>query len=109
MLKKSQSQSGVDRFPMIAKGTGGGDPAGADITEPEQFKADDPSSSWMQGVRYTFKSRLFLMPMGTGAAAAKAARGTVTLKSESWLGREPAYDECQGEMGRVKGIFDNGC
>jgi hypothetical protein len=55
-------------------------------------------------------SRLFLMPMGGGGRSAAAqTANSVSLTSESWLGREPSYQECQDAMGKVKGIFDNGC
>ena len=110
MVKKGQGQEGIDRFPSIAKATGDGDPKGIQIEAPSQFSATDKHLSWLQGVRYSFKSRLFLMPMGTGSgAAASSAASSVTLKSESWLGREPSYVDCQGDIGSKDGIFDNGC
>jgi hypothetical protein len=111
MVKKGQSQSGVDRFPSIAKGTGGGDSgAGIQISAPSNFSPTDVNLSWLQGVRYTFKSRLFLLPMGTGSGSgASVAASSVTLTSESWLGREPDNDECVQDMGSKLGLYDNGC
>ena len=110
MLKKGQGQEGIDRFPSIAKAEGDGDPKGVQIAAPDNFSPIDLKLSWLQGVRYSFKSRLFLLPMGTGSgAAASRSSSSVILKSESWLGREPSFVDCQGDMGAKKGIFDNGC
>jgi hypothetical protein len=109
-MVKRRNSPGLDRFPMIAKGEGSGDVPGAQFQPPSQFNPTNYDSSWMQGVRYTFRSRLFLMPMGGGGSspAAKSAN-SVPLTSESWLGRDPSYQECQDAMGKLKGIFDNGC
>jgi len=97
MLKKSTGASGVDRFPFIAKGVGGSDPGGFEVLNGAQ------GLSWMTGVRYTFRSKLFLIPMGGSTKGVNS----VTLTSESWLGREPTSQECQAFMaGR---LFDNGC
>jgi hypothetical protein len=108
-LKQSEILANRDRFPGIAQGVGGsGDPAGFDAGPPAEFVAGQRSSSWMQGVRYTFKSRLFLIPMG-GSSANGGSANSLTLTSESWLGRETDEDECQTQMGKVQGIYDNGC
>lgn len=110
MVKKGVGQEGVDRFPSIAQATGDGDIKGVQIAPPSQFNATDKHFSWLQGVRYSFKSRLFLIPLGTGSGAAASVSGSsVTLKSESWLGREPTYQDCLGDIGAKLGIFDNGC
>jgi hypothetical protein len=125
MTKRSTALAGIDKFPSIARGTGGGDPAGFQVDPPEAFSPQDRNSSWMEGVRYTFRSRLFLIPLGrsTAGGGGGAARGPasggrgrdvngVTLTSESWLGREPNFDECGTDMSRkLSGIaiFDNGC
>lgn len=110
MVKKGPGQEGVDRFPSIARATGDGDPTGVQIAAPDNFDPGDRNLSWLQGVRYSFKSRLFLIPLGTGSgAAASVSNSAVTLKSESWLGREPDYDECQMDLKPKAGIFDNGC
>lgn len=110
MVKKGQGQEGMDRFPSIAQAAGDGDPKGVQIGDGPTFSASDKHLSWEQGVRYGFKSRLFLMPFGTGpGSAASVSSSSVTLRSESWLGREPAYNDCQGDMATKLGIFDNGC
>jgi hypothetical protein len=117
LLKKSVGQAGVDKFPRIAKGFGQGDPGGLMMDRPSQYQKGDPALSWMEGVRYTFRGKLFLIPLGgfgRGARSAQAEMGqsdpnSLTLTSESWLGREPAADECLGDMGKNGWFFDNGC
>jgi len=109
MLKKSVDSPGVDRFPSIAKGVGGdGDLPGLAVNPPKNYNPTDTTLSWMQGVRYTFSSRVFVIPLGKGLPS-NSSVNSVTLTSESWLGSEPAYDECQNDMKPMKGLFDNGC
>ncbi len=103
MLKKSVGASGVDRFPFIARGVGGTDPGGFEIMNGSQ---DAP---WMVGVKYTFKSKLFMIPFGGTGSRGRAAVNSVTLTSESWLGREPTSSECMQYMGSRRWLFDNGC
>jgi hypothetical protein len=107
VIKRTVKTGSGDRFPSIAKGSGGGDPEGFETISTR----GDRDSSWMNGVRYTFKSRLFLLPMGKdgGAKGGKKSVNEVTLTSESWLGREPTHDECKTEMGKYPGYWDNGC
>jgi len=113
-LKRSSTQSGIDRFPAIAQGyqAQGGDgsqgPTGFALNDPHYVQGDY-NSSWLQGVRYTFRSRLFLIPLGGTGAASSGSTNTVTLTSESWLGHEPSDQDCQGQLSKVKGIYDNGC
>ena len=109
MLKRKGS-AGVDRFAFISKGEGGSDSdaKGLSVGQGDQFKENDPDFSWMQGVRYRFKSRLFMMPF-PGSDAGKGSDNTLMLQSESWLGREPSVDECKSYMTSVKGYYDNGC
>jgi hypothetical protein len=115
MLKKSAGQSGMDKFPAIAKGFGQGDPAGFNVDPPSQYNPTVRDFSWMQGVRYTFKSKLFMLPLaGSGSAgrqekASMSALNGLVLTSESWLGREPPDDECRNDMGKNAWFFDNGC
>lgn len=116
MLKKNAGQAGVDRWPAIAKGVGGDDVVkGAEIgLAPEASNAGPGASSWMQGVRYTFQSRLFFFSLekdgGSSASNSRQPAGSVTLKSESWLGRDPANDACLREMSRLNApMLDNGC
>jgi hypothetical protein len=107
-LKRGPAAPGTDRLPALAKGQGGA-PAGLEVDEPENFSHDTRGYSWLEGVRYTFRSRLLLVPFaGSSANDAKGRSvNSVTLTSESWLGREPAEDECLSRMnGR---FFDNGC
>jgi hypothetical protein len=109
-LQKSAGEAGQSRFPALGKGIGPGSPPGFQVDDPPQFDPVDRAFSWMQGVRYTFRSRLFTVPLGrSSGGGAGAGANTVTLTSESWLGREPSYEECMQEMGERKGIVDNGC
>jgi hypothetical protein len=108
-LKRSTTQAGIDRFPAIARGTGGGDPQGFNVDSPE-YVAGDRNLSWLQGVRYTFRSKLFLIPLGgKSTSSSGSSANQVTLTSESWLLREPTEEECQSQLGKVSGIYDNGC
>jgi hypothetical protein len=109
-LKRSATTAGIDRFPAIAMGTGGGDPQGFNVDSPE-YVAGSKDLSWLQGVRYTFRSKLFLIPLGGKSASSASGNSAnqVTLTSESWLLREPTEDECQTQLGKVSGIYDNGC
>ncbi|MDR3607402.1 MAG: pilus assembly protein [Oligoflexia bacterium] len=112
MLKKSVNTPAIDRFPTIAKGEGGNSSATGLQFDLPDYNPARVDSSWGQGVRYTFKSRIFPMPMGMGTAAS-ASQSMITLKAESWLGREAGTDKCVPELQRRdphgKGIFDNGC
>jgi hypothetical protein len=113
-LKRSMTQSGIDRFPSVAQGYTS---QGAESQGPTGFALNDShytpgdyNSSWLQGVRYTFRSRLFLIPMGGfGATAGSSSANSVTLTSESWLGHETSDEDCASQLGQVKGIYDNGC
>ncbi len=122
MLKKKDNP-GEDRLPMIAKGDSQ-DLDGADEVVPglaigfhpaiaAQAQAGDPSYSWMQGVRYRFKSRLFLLPFGGANPAEK--KNQLELQSESWLGREPSRSECLEyftgtlSLRAEEVVLDNGC
>jgi hypothetical protein len=109
-LKRSITQSRIDRFPMIGKGVGGADIPGFQL-DPSPYAAGSNDLSWLQGVRYTFSSKLFWIPLGGpgNAAVTGASPNQVTLISESWLLREPADQDCQTQLGKVHGIYDNGC
>ncbi len=110
MLKKSVGQAGVDKFPSIARGIGGGDPGGFQVDSPTEYKPTDIHFSWMQGVRYTFRSKIFLIPLGRPRKkGTENSLNSITLTSESWLGREPSDAECRDEMGKKLWFFDNGC
>ncbi len=109
-LKKSVGQSGTDRWPLVLKAEGGGgEILGFNADPPSQYSDVDSNSSWMQGVRYTFKGNFFLAPLGVRGERGNTQVNSMSLTSESWLGREPNYNECAREMGRHHGLFDNGC
>ncbi len=118
LLKKGPGQEGIDRWPGVAKGIANGTtPAGATIGAGPQFAQNrTPSLSWQEGVRYTFRSRLLLMPFLRDESGSGAAGGdpisSVDLTAESWLGREPTREECLEAIAAAsggKGIVDNGC
>ena len=96
MLKKKNSP-GADRMPSVAKGVaipGGADQAlGLHVgaygggQNGGGFNRDLKSYSWLEGVRYRFSGRLFLIPLGGGVVknvAAKTSKDNVLeLTSES--------------------------
>ena len=112
MLKRSAYQTRVDKFPSIAKGHGGSnsDFPGVDIGRGTLYKETNDDSLWMLGVRYTFTSKLFPISFGKSKGSdSKGTQGSIELTSESWLGKEPATDECTAAMELLKGGVDNGC
>ena len=58
-LKKSSGQAGVDKFPLIAKGVGGGDPGGFVVGQHSRYQDGYRGLSWLEGVRYTFQGKIF--------------------------------------------------
>lgn len=110
VIQQMLQRGGQDRLPTIAKGNGGGDAGVPGLSfDAPQFNAKDRNYSWMQGIRYDFKGRVFLMPIGKSATT-KPGASSVSLTSESYLGRETPTDACQAEMqNRGGGIYDNGC
>lgn len=114
MLKKSEGETGTDRWPMVGQGVDGNDDLeGAEIgASPASPNNPGSSSSSTEGVRYTFKSRLFFFwfQEGGGVSGKNASANYLTLTSESWLGREPTYDSCLDDLSDVEGaVIDNGC
>ncbi len=103
VLSATLKKGSGDRLGKIAKGEGGGDLAGSQFFQLDR-NAVDRTSGWLQGVRYTFKSRIFLIPLGRSRKP-----GEITLKTESYLGREPTYNECEGLMNQNGWSYDNGC
>ena len=85
MLKKSEQMSGLDRLPAVAKGEGG-DEVKSFVTESNDTDMD---LSWQTGVRYTFRSRLFLLPLAGRKKGGKDVN-SLTLTSESWQRRSRA-------------------
>ncbi len=115
-MLKQRGSSALDRYPSIARGTGKDSTLGVQglavvprggVTD--QFSSGDRAKSWMQGVRYTFRSKLFIVPFGgVGRTSSRGASPNwVTLTSESWLGREPTSQECRDQLGGK--YYDNGC
>lgn len=105
MLKKSEFASGLDRWPLLASGVGDGDPQGVLIGPGTQYDSSTKDFSWMDGVRYKFRSKIFLLPIGGDSST-----NNVELTAESWLTRDPSYLDCTTELGRFeRAIFDNGC
>jgi hypothetical protein len=120
MLSKPNSTQ--ERFPSIARGVmidgcqnpvGGGGGGCIGTGENNYDGKGERDLSWMQGVRYKFRGRLFIIPLAGLSAQSQQGftqdTNSLVLTSESWLGREPTINECAGDMGNLKGIFDNGC
>jgi len=107
-LKKGVISPEVERWPAIARGVDmGDDPEGVKIGEHEKFVRDDKDFSWLEGVRYTFKARLFIIPMGLAPDA-----NVIELTSETWLSRHPTEDDCRVYLEKEVGgraEIDNGC
>lgn len=108
MLKKSIGQAGTDRWGDLVQGLDG-DPAGVLIGQGQQMAErgpKNPAYSWQEGVRYRFRSKLFMGWMGGGTSI-----HLLDLVSESWLGREPSYQECVQDLRTKTGqaVIDNGC
>lgn len=149
ILQKMLKQGGgKDLFAFIAKARGadtrdaqGPEPiTGAMVgTHPTASgKEKSRAYSWAEGVQYNYALNLFLLPLSGSIAKegygesitggppdnpTKAIewQGTIPFTSDSFLGREPTYEECNVEMtelgtrggiGRADGIpflEDNGC
>lgn len=105
-VKQGENSAGQDRWPFLGQGEGGA-PQGVKIGTAGEFDRYDPNSAWQEGVRYTFKTKLFFFGLGGGPALEDGLK----LTSESWLGREPTHDECVDFLTNQTGgaIFDNGC
>lgn len=122
-LKVMVKRGGRDRFDSLAQGRGGnvGEVPGMTILATKDPEAEG-DSTWQVGVRYSFRSRLILVP-GAPQSGGRAVNRSLDLTSESWLGREPTREECrsylQGELAsRLRGsasgrsvlpVVDNGC
>lgn len=109
LLKKSVAQPGIEKYPFIAKAVGGTNLVpGMTLGAISPYAPKESDYSWLQGVRYEFRGSVSLIPVGTG----KNGENFINLVSESFLGREPSYDDCAGFMGDLPNggaIFDNGC
>lgn len=102
MMKRNSKE----RFKYAVTGAGGGNLAGLSVGPGPQYDPQNRAYSWMEGVRYTFRGKLFLMPL-FGRETDQGAG--MQLTSESWLGRETTYDECVDAITQMGGFSDNGC
>ncbi len=112
MLKRGAGNAGTDRLPFLARGEGGdGDVTGLTIEAPEPYVLGERATGWLQGVRYTFRSRIFLIPLAGLNKRLNQAMNSVSLTSESWLGRDPAGSNCKAQLGSngERSLYDNGC
>jgi hypothetical protein len=103
LLKRAESQPNLDRWPTLGKAVGNGEIKGTQLADDPRFSTD-PATNWLQGVRYTFRSRLFMIPVGGDQST-----NEITLTSESWLGREPNYEDCMSQGFGGERLIDNGC
>lgn len=128
-----KQDSGTDRWPGIASTKSLPEPEshpdlrgaeiwGSDSGQQGSYGINVQSAdySWMQGVRYRFRSRLFLLPIGQNTVGGK---GKLELVSESWLGRDPEDKDCLAERKKraqdlsarglgvteARLLLDNGC
>lgn len=106
-IKKGINNAGENRFgQMMGQGVGTGTPEGAIIGEHEGYFAEgNRDFSWMEGVRYVFRSKIFVLPLGVSPDS-----NMMNLTSEAWLGREVTEIECKqylNQFGKVE--LDNGC
>ncbi len=107
VIQKMLKKGGNDRFSFIGKGVDGDSGVtGLFVKPPTEFDPKVRNSSWMEGIRYKYRSRVFLLPLGR---ATPGERNAVDLVSESWLGRDPNHVDCKRYMGDIPGIWDNGC
>lgn len=117
LLEVTLRNGGKDRFASIAKAAGdGGDLPGVFVGKTARVELGGESarrSSWEQGVTYSFKMRMHMLPLVKAAKRGEAA--SIELKSESWLGRDPSEEECLANLRKRKKadgpdpLFDNGC
>ncbi len=106
MVKESATVRNRDRMPMVAKGVGEGDLTGGFIGK----GSSRPQDAWMEGVSYSFESKVFLIPMGRlNRSARDSEANRLRLKSESWLGRHPDKSSCESFISSFLGVADNGC
>ncbi len=111
VLELMVHKGGGPRLPFVAR-----DDKGLSVGEStsEGFSKTDRSSSWLEGARYSFKSKVFILPVGKGELPGDEKY--LHLTSETWLGREPSDSECRSEMatgasksGARTWEIDNGC
>lgn len=108
---------GNDRFKGIASPDGGGGEVPGSSVGPSTRVSYAPNSdarttTWEQGVTYSFKAKLYLAPMIPGVNRGDDSK--VKLESQSWLGREPTTRDCEKTLSARRGaaktvLYDNGC
>lgn len=110
-----ETMVGNNRFKSMIEPQGeGADFPGANIGRSRDARfapsEDARTTSWEQGVTFSFKAKLYLTPLIPGVNRGDDAK--VLLESQSWLGREPTARECEQTLGtRAKAtvLYDNGC
>ncbi|MBI2605486.1 MAG: pilus assembly protein [Deltaproteobacteria bacterium] len=107
MLKQGEQA----RFRNIIKSaTDGGGAGNVSIGGPRLVAAGSGEArdrNWEQGVTYAFKAKLYMMPV---IRSNNPRHGnSITLESQSWLGREPSEEDCGAQMQKKSGLVDNGC
>lgn len=108
MLKKGLNNPGTDRIATVAKGVGAGNVKGLEF-DLKELDLANRDLAWPEGVRYTFESKLFLIPLAGLKDKLNAKINRLNLKSESWLLRETPFNACVEDLKPKQGIFDNGC
>jgi hypothetical protein len=114
MLKRSTGEQGTDKFPFIAKGVGGTAITGLRF-DSSALVPGSRDLGWLEGVQYHFKSRLFMLPFAPLQSTRNStdndsgSLNSLTLVSESYLGKEMSYYDCVQLMRRSGAYFDNGC
>ncbi len=111
VLESMVHKGGSARLPFVAR-----DDKGLSVGESssEGFSKTQRASSWLEGARYSFKSKVFILPVGKGELPGDSK--FLHLTSETWLGRETSESECRGDMasgasksGAKTWEIDNGC
>lgn len=112
VMEKMTQPNGKERFPNIAKSSdNGNEPKGVTIGGPAHGvapgTAEARTKNWEQGVTYKFKMRMYMIPIVKAPTNGKGSE--LELESQSWLGRDPTFVECQKYMISKHGDTDNGC
>jgi hypothetical protein len=106
VITKMLKGQGGDRFKAIAKEDG----PGIQVGSSSRLNRQERSLTWLYGVRYSFKGKLFMISPGK-AGSLKDQDNQLSLVSESWLGREVSDEECTTYIQTQSAAFelDNGC
>lgn len=100
-----QSGSSLDRYASVAVGVGENAQARG-ITILRGDPELDSATDWRVGVRYKFRSPLFLTPLGGDSSTSR-----LTLETGWYLGREPSEGNCREDLlsRTERVVVDNGC